>query len=217
MTQSDQRRPRPAPVADDAIRAMRRRRIVRRTLAVAIVLLAGLSILDHIFHPANDWQRFDGRSFKVVGVQDSATILIATGAASPLPVRLAGIIPVQPPTPGDTADGTTDWSAAAEKKLGELATGKTMTLRLDPTVTRDSAGRLMAWVYPGAGTTIDIQSLGEALAAAGLAFADSASDSLYEIRIDHQESEARRQSLGLWSQTALGGKPRQTRSAASRP
>jgi endonuclease YncB( thermonuclease family) len=190
--------------------------MVRRTIAGVIVLLAGLSVWDHLVHPGNDWSRFDGRAFKVVGAADSGTILIDMGGATPEPVRLAGTIAVQPPAPGDPQEAT-DWSAAAKKRLDELARGKMMTLRLDPTQTRDAAGRLMAWVYPGSGVKVDIASLGEDLAAAGLAFADKSSDNMYEIRIEHQESEARRQSLGLWSQSALGGRPRQSRAAASKP
>jgi len=215
VTQSA-RRPRPAPLTADVIRAMRRRRFVRQTVFVAFALLAALSILDHILHPANDWQKFDGRSFKVVGVQDDATILIDAGGAMPQPVCLAGIVPVNPPAPPEARNAETDWSIAATRKLGDLSIGRTMTLRLDLTITRDATGRLLAWVYPGAAAT-EIQSLNESLVAAGLAFADAECDSLNEIRVAHQESEARRQSAGLWSASALGGRPRQSRAPASRP
>jgi endonuclease YncB( thermonuclease family) len=200
----------------DAARALRRRTVVRRIVVVVILILAALSILDHLLHPANDWARFDGRSFKVVGVEDDETLLIDDGSKDPEPVRLAGIVAVESPQTDDPP-GTTDWAAAAKQKLAEISIGKTVTLRLDPTITRDSDGCLLAWVYMGSGPKTHIETLGETLAAAGLAFADKASDSLYEVRIEYQETEARRQSLGLWSQSALGGRKRMSRNVATQP
>lgn len=191
----------------------RRARFHRRQVLVAIVALAAtLSVVDHLFGRGNDWANLDGATASVAGVVDASAVRVTLPNGGAEIVRLVGI---DAPFPPENSHDT-DWSAAAVSWLGRNVVGRVVTLRLEPTQTRDSRGELLASVYPGQCRDLDLQSVNQQLISAGLAFASQADPCQFHTTLRRAESQARRQSLGLWSQTVLGHVTR-VRSTGVRP
>jgi micrococcal nuclease len=175
-------------------------------------MAATLSLADHLFGRGNDWANLDGATATVAGVVDASAVRVTLPNGRSDIVRLVGIdAPQAPENPQDT-----DWSAAAVSWLGRNFVGRVVTLRLEPTQTRDSRGELLASIYPGQWRDLDLQSVNQQLIAAGLAFASQTDPCQFHAALRRAESEARRQSLGLWSQTVLGHIPK-ARAARPRP
>jgi endonuclease YncB( thermonuclease family) len=156
----------------------RRRRYVwcRRFFAVALVASA---FVDNALSHGDDWSNFDHRQFTCTGAVDVQTITINTGQR----VRLLGV-----------AGCTPRFDTLATANLAKYI-GRSVTLKLEPTQTRDDQGRLLAWVFLQNQTTLNA-----ALVSQGLALADRPNPSTLLTSIEQAEREARSKNRGLWAE-----------------
>jgi hypothetical protein len=166
--------------AEDVAKGLRRRRRFIGVFQVGCILIAGSILLNHVRgnSVADDWAGFDGKQFAFASAIDGDSILLRS---CDVPVKLLGV---------ESVDGTFDKKAADHEILG----GQTVTLKLDPTQTRDSRGRLLAYVYLGDRDMINVD-----LAADGLAKADWSVPCTFHGDIGRAQSEAKRKHLGIWS------------------
>ncbi len=161
------RLPDPVPAA---ARPPRRRAAVLGTVGLVLASIVG----DHALgRPADDWARYDHRTFAVAAV-DGDGLRLGDGTA----VRLLG---------------TADPVPAAGGWLADHVVGRRVTLLL-PTVGVRDGGRLMAYVYPAEGG----ECVNVALVRDGLAYADRQQDDVMAGLIDVAENDARRKRRGLW-------------------
>jgi hypothetical protein len=142
-------------------------------LAAVLIMLAGAVTIDQ-FVSNNDWRKFDRKSFDVLSIQ-SANDIVIDGSTM---VHLIGV------------DGPYDQSLEYMKaRLKDRA----VTLKLEPTQTRDAEGRLLAYVY-----LADNDCLNMALIRDGKAFADRRVKHTYAAQYEQAETEARKKSRGIW-------------------
>src|ERR1700722_6873326 len=112
-----------------ASQAIRLRKWLKRiTWTMGILLLISIAA-DHLRASSysNDY-RFDARSFTVHSVESEDQITIETSPGKLLTVHLIGVAPLD--------------SRPTSSEAKQLA-GKTVTLKLDATQTRDAQGRLL--------------------------------------------------------------------------
>jgi endonuclease YncB( thermonuclease family) len=86
------------------------------------------------------------------------------------------------------------WAEKSKEFLSSSLTGRTVTLKLEPTQTRDLRGRLLASVFlePRQSISADVVGL-------GLARADRHIPYSFHGAVERAESEARKKHRGLWS------------------
>ena len=130
----------PEPVA----RQLKRRRWTRRGIVAALLLLALSTLLDRFGafrYRGDDWGNFDRQAVAVTRVVDGDTVRVrASTLGKEESVRLIGID--APETRRDDAPGPDHWGTEAAGHLRRSLEGKSVTLRLDTTETRDKYGRL---------------------------------------------------------------------------
>jgi micrococcal nuclease len=85
------------------------------------------------------------------------------------------------------------WAHESRRYTVARAHGKTVTLRLEPTETRDRYRRLLAYVYVG-----DSQNLNLDLVRDGHAYADRRFRHSMRAQFERAENESRRAKRGLW-------------------
>jgi micrococcal nuclease len=183
---------------------LRRRRRIRRTVFSLLALLALSVILAHfdLFgRPSgDDWAIYDKQTFVVTHVVDGDTIDVAASpAAKPTRVRLLGID--APEMHGE--DGRAEfWAEAATKYAVARSDHKTVTLKLEPTETRDRYGRLLAYVYLS-----DVEMLNLALVRDGQAYADRRFRHTMRPQFEQTENGARKKGTGLWKDVQVAQMP----------
>jgi len=147
----------------------------RRSLLFAIIALFVASIA--LGYRADDWARFDHRSFRVIEVPGGDSVVIESAKDERESVKLAGI---------DPSDLARAW-------LVDHAMGREVTLFLECPQTRDASGQLQGFVF------LDNQNLSVALVQAGLAYADRRQKTVMDALIDPAETDARKKNRGLWN------------------
>lgn len=183
-------------VPDTVKRQLRRRRLTRRSIFAALLLLALSTLLDRfgVFrYRGDDWGNFDRQDVIVARVVDGDTIRVRlTPAAAEEPVRLLGID--APETRLEGAPGAAHWGPQATAHLREMLADRTVTLRLDTTETRDKYGRLLAYLYVGDGQNVNL-----ALVREGHAYAHRRFPHSLRRQFEQAEDEARGRGRGLWA------------------
>jgi endonuclease YncB( thermonuclease family) len=164
-----------------------RRRRLRVALAYVIAIcIAGSIVLDHVLGSAphgDDWSDFDGQQFAVVCADDGQTISVRRdGSDQVTRVRLLGI---------RGSDG--QWAEKSKEFLASLA-GRTVTLKLEPTQTRDELGRLLASAFLDDRQPISVEVIDR-----GLSRADRRLRYTFHSDVERAQSEARKKQRGLWA------------------
>ena len=167
---------------------LRRRRRVRGFVFSLIALLA-VSVVSCRFtessKAAGDWAVYDQKPFIVRHVFDGDTIDIEpTNGGARTKVRLIGI---------DAPEVNDYWNEASTRYATARADDKPVTIRLEPTRSRDKYGRLLAYVYLS-----DRESLNLALVRDGQAYADRRFRHTLAAQFEQAENAARKKGTGLW-------------------
>lgn len=182
----------PEPVA----RQLKRRRWTRRGIFSALLLLALSTLLDRVGlfrYRGDDWANFDRQAVVVTRVIDGDSVRIRLSPASPeVPVRLLGIDAPEMTIQGGT--GPPHWGPESAAYLRGSIEGKTVTLRLDTTQTRDKYRRLLAYLYVG-----DAENVNLALVREGHAYTHRMFTHSLRRQFEQVEDEARGKSRGLWA------------------
>jgi endonuclease YncB( thermonuclease family) len=182
------RRPR-YDVPDAVTRQLARRRWTRRVV-VALLLLFGLvAALDHrgcFRSRGDDWTTFDKQPVTLTTVIDGDTVEAQSPSGRHETVRLLGI------DAPDLPDGY--WSDPSKRALAERVGGKSVTLRLDSTQTRDAQHRLLAYVYYDDADNVNLELVRD-----GHAYAQREEIHSMVRQFEQAEDEARGKRRGLWA------------------
>lgn len=191
-------------VSDAVTRQLRRRRLTRRGVVVALVLLALSTLLDRfgVFrYRGDDWGNFDRQDAVVTHVVDGDTVRIRRSpAASEETVRLLGID--APEMRHDDGSGPAHWGREATAYLRTLIDDKPVTVRLDATETRDKYQRLLAYLYVSDGENVNLALVRDGHAYAHRSFAHS-----LRRQFEQAEDDARGKDRGLWATVTEGEMP----------
>ncbi len=163
----------------------------RRRWRILLLVLSSLFLFSILFdhlkaqnRRGDDWLRFDGQQFAFAGAIDGESIAIRDERnGSVTPVRLLGV-----------ASFTPQWDRQSTRRLNSLLANRKLTLLLEPTQTRDSQDRLLAYVF-----TEDAQPLSPELVGEGLALDDRRMPFAFHGAVDQAESQAKKKRLGLWA------------------
>ena len=160
-----------------------------RAIVYSVIGLLAASVVSCRFTESNkhtgDWAAFDQKPFVVRHVIDGDTIDIEpTTGGQHTKVRLIGV---------DAPEVDCYWCDSATRYATARADDKTVTIRLEPTRTRDKYGRLLAYVYLS-----DRESLNIALVRDGQAYADRRFKHTYASQFEQAENGARKKGTGLW-------------------
>lgn len=183
------RRPR-YDVPDAVKRQLARRRWTRRVV-IALLLIFGLVVtLDHrgcFRYRGDDWTAFDKQPFTVIKVIDGDTVEGQSSSGRHETVRLLGI---------DAPDAPDRyWAEESKRALAERVESKSVILRLDSTQTRDTTGRLLAYLYPGDAGNLNLELVRE-----GQAYAQRLEIHSAVRQFEQAEDEARGKRRGLWAE-----------------
>ena len=164
---------------------LKSRRRLRLSVGVIVALILAITIAERagaFRYGGDDWSRFDRKSVIAANVIDGDSFLVPQlGRAET--VHLLG---VDAPT--------SHWSNEAKAYLEARLKGRTITLRLDGTQTRDAQGRLLAYVYITDGDCLNVDIVRDAQA-----FADRRIKHTFRSSIEQAENEARKKRRGMWS------------------
>ncbi len=167
---------------------LRNRRRWRFVFALVCCLIFDFkSLFDHFFTARNrrggqDWFRLDGREIGFVGAIDGESISFRDDLGDVLAVRLLGV-----------ASFNADWERRSARRVNSLLERRKLILHLEPTQTRDSRDRLLAYVF-----TDDSRPIGPELVGEGLALDDRRMFFAFHGAVDQAESLAKRKHLGFW-------------------
>jgi endonuclease YncB( thermonuclease family) len=190
------RRPR-GDVPDFVLRQLRRRTWTRRGIFTALLLVALTSVLDRarVFgYRGDDWAHFDRHQVLVTSVIDGDTVHIRVSDAIPdEKVRLLGID--APEIAHNSGQTSAHWGPEATAYLKQRVEGKSITLRLDSTQTRDKYHRLLAYLYLNG----DAENVNLSLVRDGDAYADRFHSHSMRRQFEQAEDEARGKAKGLWT------------------
>ena len=180
---------------DGVRRQLRRRGRLRRWTLAGLMLLGLSAVLDRagtFRYQGDDWRGFDHKSFVVTRVSDGDTIWVQpTGGGPETKVRLIG--EDTPELHSASGGGGDYWAREAMRYTADRAAGRSVTLRLEPTNTRDKYKRLLAYVYVG-----DSDQLNLDLVRDGQGYADRRFRHSMRSQFEQAEAEARRRGRGLW-------------------
>ena len=179
--------------------ALLRRRLRYRRILLAILALLGFSA--YFVRPSgDDWAIYDRQQFIVTHVVDGDTVDVAAHpAASPTRVRLLG---VDAPEMRDAGGKPEHWAGAAKQYAAARSERRTVTLRLEPTQTRDRYRRLLAYVHLSDGETLNL-----ALVRDGQAYADRRFRHTMRADFEQAENAARKKGTGLWKDVVVSQMP----------
>jgi endonuclease YncB( thermonuclease family) len=166
-------------------RRLRRRRWRTRAAAAIVFCIAGSIILDHLLASGHgdDWSRFDGRQVLVISADDARTISVRDDGSDQITqVCVLGIGPTEAP-----------WAEKAQEFLASSLTGRMVTLKLEPTQTRDPQGRLLASVFLEDDRPISVDVVDR-----GFARADRRQPYAFHVDVERAQTEARKKGRGLW-------------------
>ena len=184
---------------------IRRRRVMRWGAIALLFLLGGSSYLDHrgtFRYRGDDWGNFDHRECLVTAVIDGDTVTIRAASGGPeTRVRLLGI---DAPEEHDKRTGKPAyWADRATNYLRARADGKSVTIRLEPTKTRDKYNRLLAYLYVS-----DKENLNLSIVHDGQAYADRRFQHTLRTQFEQEENDARLKKRGLWKEVRDDQQPR---------
>ena len=184
---------------DDYITSwLRRRKIFRRAALILLLLLIVSVLLDHTSafgYSGNDFARFDHQTVTITRVVDGDAMFVRQGdEQTETALHLLGIDAPHPP-----ADF---WADRAEKYLSARASGRTVTLRLDPVGWRNDRGELLAYVY-----ITDADNLNLDIIHDGQAYADRRTAHSLHAPFEEAEKEARQKKRGLWKDVTDSQQP----------
>lgn len=168
------------------------------SLVIALALLAAVDHTGAFGSHGDDWAAFDRQQVVVSAMYDFRTFVVRTGDGRQETIVLLGVAP---------AEG--QWADEAAALAARRALGKVVTLRLEPTQTRDANHRLLAYMYLS-----NEESLNLDLISQGLANADSSQHTL-RPQFNQAEADARRKHLGMW-QSPASATPKPARRARTR-
>ncbi|HEY1921488.1 MAG TPA: thermonuclease family protein [Tepidisphaeraceae bacterium] len=179
--------------AATAASRLRNRRRWRLAAAGVCGLIVLSSLADHFKakNRGDDWLRFDGRPVAFVSAIDGESIAVRDDAGDITPVRLLGV-----------ASFNADWDQRSTRRLDAMLGRHKLTLLLESTQTRDSQGRLLAYVFMD-----DARALSPAMVGQGLALDDRRVPFAFHGAVDQAESLARRKHIGLWATATLQNMP----------
>ena len=177
---------------------LRRRRVVRAVVGLVIALVVvgfGLDRRGVVRGEGSDWDRFDQKPFTVTHVYDGDTVDVApiTGGdgGAVTRVRLIGVD--TPEMHDDRTNRPDHWAPEAKRYTTAELEGRQVTVRLEPTQTRDRYDRLLAYLYVTESDHFNLR-----LVAAGHAYADRRHPHTFRSTFEQAEADARRKRLGLW-------------------
>jgi endonuclease YncB( thermonuclease family) len=173
---------------------LRNRRRWRFAFGIICCLIFVLSLFDHLRgrnRRGDDWFQFDGRQVAFVGAIDGDSISVRDDASDVVAVRLLGV-----------ASFNADWDRRSARRVNSLLEGRKLVLHLEPTQTRDSRGRLLAYVF-----TDDSRPIGPELVGEGLALDDRRMFFAFHGAVDQAETLARRKHLGFWGTSSSRDMP----------
>jgi endonuclease YncB( thermonuclease family) len=164
---------------------LRRRRWRNRAAAAILLCIAGSIVVDHLLASGHgdDWSQFDGRQVLVISADDAQTISVRGGDGDHITqVRVLGI-------------GSTDdfFAEKSREFLASSLTGRLVTLKLEPTQTRDPQGRLLASVFLEDDRPISVDVVDR-----GLDRADRRQPYAFFVEVQRAQSDARKKGRGLW-------------------
>jgi len=171
----------------------------RGTALVVIGGLVALAVADRrglFLYEGDDLTRYDGREATVRRVIDGDTLVVAIPdrREPTTTIRLWGIDAPELADP-DTGEPAEPLAKQAAKLARSLATGRTVTLHLEPHRVRGNFGRILAYVELPDGSR-----LAEHLLKQGLATFDDRWQHEHYRRYRLIEQQAHTQNKGLWSQ-----------------
>lgn len=172
---------------------LRRRRVIRAivTLIVAVIVLAfGLDKRGVIRGDGTDWSAFDHKQFPVTYIADGDTIDVV-GPGGTQRIRLIGID--TPEMNNQQTNRPDHWAQQAKQYAQDELFGRQVTLRLEPTETRDKYDRLLAYVYLSESDHFNFRLVSE-----GHAYADRRHRHTFGQSFESAEADARKKKLGLW-------------------
>jgi endonuclease YncB( thermonuclease family) len=172
------------------IPALLRRRLRYRRIAFALLAILGISV--YFGRPSgDDWAIYDRQQFIVTRVIDGDTVDVAAHpGATPTRVRLLG---VDAPEMRSEDGKPQHWADAAKKYAAARSANRMVTLKLEPTQTRDRYRRLLAYVHLS-----DAETLNLALVRDGQAYADRRFRHTMRSDFEQAENAARKKGTGLW-------------------
>jgi len=173
----------------------RRRRFIRLGAWSALLLLAAGVLADHwgvLGDHGDDRSRYDRRRAVVVRIVDGDTFIARIDSSDEeIMMHLLGTdaprLHLGERRPAD------HWAPQARDYLVEKLEHQTITLRLEPLLTRDRFGRLLVYAYLN-----DTDNLNLDLVRDGQAYADRRVKHSLSAAFEAAEAEARRRRNGLW-------------------
>jgi micrococcal nuclease len=172
---------------------LRQRKLLGWLGYLIVLVLVISAVREQVGGASGDWARFDHKTFTVSKVVDGDTVHIRGPDGNDTTVRLIG---VDAPELTDPSTGQpSHWADRAASYMTARASGKQVTLRLEPIQTRDRYQRLLAYVYLS-----DSDCLNFDLVRDGQAFADRRHKHSYLPQYTQAENEARRKKTGLWNE-----------------
>ena len=189
---------------DGVRRQLRRRGRLRRWTLAGLLVLGLSAVLDRtgtFRYRGDDWAAFDQKACLVTHVSDGDTIVVKRlDGGAETKVRLIG---VDTPELHSAAGGGSDyWAREAMRYTADKTRGKSVTLRLEPTNTRDRYKRLLAYVYVG-----DSDQLNLDLVRDGQGYADRRFRHSMRSQFEQAEADARRRGRGLWKDVSESQMP----------
>lgn len=191
------------------------RRLRNFLFTLGILLACLLIALDHSpFRPKwrhyrqpagqsvySDFEKYNAKTFRVVKVVDGDTIDIDTpdGRYNHTRIRLWGVDTPETKKP-DTP--VMYFGPEASEFTTKLALGKSVTVYLDKTNTRDKYNRLLAYILLPDGSYLN-----ELLLSEGYAYADFRFRHIFYNKYKQLESAARSNKKGLWEKVTLDQMP----------
>lgn len=169
---------------------LRRRRVIRIAVIALLLLLTVLIVVDHaggLGYRGNDWANFHQKTVRVAHVATSDQFILDDGTT----VQLLGV-----------TSALNDYARRGQTYLANRVEGKEVTLRLEATQTRDSAGHLLAYVYF---TDVDLINLD--IVHDGQAFADRRVAHSLHQQIEQAENDARKKQRGMWKELRWNDQP----------
>lgn len=169
--------------------------------SLAAVLFVGLDRRGGEVARGGDWDRYDGKSFRVTRVVDGDTldVDVPDGKRATTRIRLWGI-----DTPelarADRKQPEEPLASEAAALARELCLEQEVVLRLDPHDTRDRYDRLLATIELPDGTLLN-----ERLLLAGLARYEERYAHQWMERFSQAEQQARDRRVGLWAEAGSRG------------
>ena len=178
---------------ESVVRQLKRRRWTRRGVFAGLVLLALSTFVGRFGafgYRGDDWGKFDGKTVVVTHVMDGDTVRIRVPPDAPEDtVRLLGI------DAPETGQSPAHWGREATAQLRATLEGKSVTVRLDTTQTRDKYRRLLAYLYLN-----DSDNVNLALVRDGHAYAHRVYPHGQRRQFEQAEDEARGKGRGLWAE-----------------